>query len=901
MAAGGGGDGDAAQHPRDLLDARRALQRRDLRAGRLAVGELAHPQVTVTERRDLRQVGDAQHLCRATERGELAPDDLRDRAADAGVDLIEDHAGAAGFGARSEGDLHREREPRELAARGDLRERSRRLARIGRDQELDVLEAAGRAVGGCGRVQRHLEAAARHAQGLHPRADVAAERLGGLGADRGEASGGLMPGPAGRAHGLAVCLQRLLDALEAVELGLQLGGLGGQLGRRHAVPSGGGFDGGEPLFHLFLARRVGFETVQVARELARGVGEADHRGIEPRQQRFETRVERGGLAQRRVGACGERMRAARVGLVEELRCAACGLREPPAVGEPRAFGDERRQFVGPQRERGEFVHLMAQQVEARVTVAGLGLERGEGGGTRRALAVQRDDLRREGLRACVGVEQLPLRGGAQQRLELVLAVDLGEEAADLAQHLHRHLLAVEVRARLALARDHAAHHELVVGIDALLLEQAAQRGIGAAQVEGGGDLGAFRAVADGLGAGARTDRELQRIDQDGLAGAGLAGEHGEAALELDLDGVDDGEVADLQVGEHGAASGRGVERAPAPVELAAQQTVVVVARRVQQRDACRGGADGQAVARREAAERAAVAGHLGEGVGTVDEPHLDVGAARDDDRAVGEGVWTDGRDHEHIETRLHDRAAAGERVGRRAGGGRDHEAVAAVGVDEAAADPGLEVDEMTALALLQDHVVERESAGAAARGRADLGGEQGTFVAGAVAGQRRIDARQHVLGHDIGEEPQPPAVHAEQRHTAAGDEPRRLRHEAGRIEERTVAADGDHEVRRVRERGFGDVARGDVAQARRFLLGRHDLDAAPGEMARQHDRAVGGADIGEAGDEGAAADGGHGVPTVRASFYHGGAGRLHLRFPPLDAVLHVSVASRPWARAWTTA
>jgi hypothetical protein len=105
-----GGDGDAAQHACDLFDARRALQRRDLRAGGLAVREFADPQMAAAERRDLRQVRDAEHLRGATERSQLAPDDLRDRAADARVDLVEHHAGAAGFRARGEGDLHRQRQ-----------------------------------------------------------------------------------------------------------------------------------------------------------------------------------------------------------------------------------------------------------------------------------------------------------------------------------------------------------------------------------------------------------------------------------------------------------------------------------------------------------------------------------------------------------------------------------------------------------------------------------------------------------------------------------------------------------------------------------------------------------------------------------------------------------------------
>ena len=66
-----------------------------------------------------------------------------------------------------------------------------------------------------------------------------------------------------------------------------------------------------------------------------------------------------------------------------------------------------------------------------------------------------------------------------------------------------------------------------------------------------GDFGALGAVTHDFGAGASAGREQQRIDQDRFAGAGLAGEHGQARAELQLDGVDDREVADLNMQQHG--------------------------------------------------------------------------------------------------------------------------------------------------------------------------------------------------------------------------------------------------------------------------------------------------------------------------------------------------------------
>ena len=50
---------------------------------------------------DLRQVRDAQHLAALAERAQLAAHDLRDRAADAGVDFVEHHAARLARGART--------------------------------------------------------------------------------------------------------------------------------------------------------------------------------------------------------------------------------------------------------------------------------------------------------------------------------------------------------------------------------------------------------------------------------------------------------------------------------------------------------------------------------------------------------------------------------------------------------------------------------------------------------------------------------------------------------------------------------------------------------------------------------------------------------------------------------
>ena len=70
-----------------------------------------------------------------------------------------------------------------------------------------------------------------------------------------------------------------------------------------------------------------------------------------------------------------------------------------------------------------------------------------------------------------------------------------------------------------------------------------------AQVEGNDQPLALRcAVADQRGVAARTERQRQGVEQDRLAGAGLAGQHVEAGRDLEVGIVDDPEVADAKLG-----------------------------------------------------------------------------------------------------------------------------------------------------------------------------------------------------------------------------------------------------------------------------------------------------------------------------------------------------------------
>src|ERR1043166_8029922 len=142
VAARGLCDLRACEHARDLLDAAAAVELFDADLRAPARAALADEQVCVGEARDLRLVRDAEHLIGARERLQLQADGLGDATADACVHLVEDNRAreASRRGAR----LQDEHQARSLAARSDLRQGPKRLARVRREVELHAVEARGR-------------------------------------------------------------------------------------------------------------------------------------------------------------------------------------------------------------------------------------------------------------------------------------------------------------------------------------------------------------------------------------------------------------------------------------------------------------------------------------------------------------------------------------------------------------------------------------------------------------------------------------------------------------------------------------------------------------------------------------------------------------------------------------
>ena len=120
-------------------------------------------------------------------------------------------------------------------------------------------------------------------------------------------------------------------------------------------------------------------------------------------------------------------------------------------------------------------------------------------------------MRRRGRRAGEAVEQRALLGGHEQRLVRVLAVQVDERAPALAELGRGREPAVDVAAGAPDRGNDAREHDLVVAVD-----------------EPAFDARFVGAVAHQRRIGATAAQQIERVDDQRLARAGLAGDHGHA-------------------------------------------------------------------------------------------------------------------------------------------------------------------------------------------------------------------------------------------------------------------------------------------------------------------------------------------------------------------------------------
>src|SRR5471032_2914490 len=125
----------------------------------------------------------------------------------------------------------------------------------------------------------------------------------------------------------------------------------------------------------------------------------------------------------------------------------------------------------------------------------------------------------------------------------MLAVDLDESAGDRADQLGAHRLVVDEGSRASIGQLHAAQDQFAVGFDISIASED-ERGVIGKKIENRGHMPLRLSLADESAVAARSKRQRQRVEQNGFAGAGFAGENRQSRRELKIKLIDQDYVAD---------------------------------------------------------------------------------------------------------------------------------------------------------------------------------------------------------------------------------------------------------------------------------------------------------------------------------------------------------------------
>ncbi len=505
----------------------------------------------------LRQVRDAEHLARPGQPLQARADGIGGRSPDPRVDLVE-HQRPAGAGVL-EHHVQRQHDPRQLAARGGLAQRPGVLARIRRDQELGPLDAARRQrhravavpeLRPARRLEADREARPRQGQLAQLPLDGRGQRLRGAPPCRAEPLRLARVGLRGERQSRLGRADLLAEVLELVEL---------RRGRRAVlehlllvppVARAESLDRGASALQVLQPVGVALALVRVVAERGSGLLQLELRRADALRELAEPRVQ---LGQPLEPARAGRRQAGRAGVsvVELGQRLSDQLGDLDPVTQPRPLALQLVAFPGAWRDGIDLPQLAAQVVGAPLALT-LGLAQ-----PLQALPGLADRALRGGdpaqlvVVAAEAVQQLEVAVGGEQAVLLVLAVQLQQPLAELAQRRDGAGRAVDEHARRSADRHLAAQHQqaVLVGVDAALLQQRTQRpGVG--RLEHRLDARAARPASDLRRVGAVAGDQSQRVDQDRLARPGLAGQQVQARTELHGQVLDDRQLTDAQRSQH---------------------------------------------------------------------------------------------------------------------------------------------------------------------------------------------------------------------------------------------------------------------------------------------------------------------------------------------------------------
>jgi len=162
-------------------------------------------------------------------------------------------------------------------------------------------------------------------------------------------------------------------------------------------------------------------------------------------------------------------------------------------------------------------------------------------------------LARQLLAAGVFVQQAAVSIGFEQGLVFVLVVDVDQQFAKGLEVALGAGRAVDIAARAAFSGDHPAQDARAVVVQVAFAQPLACFG-DAAQLEAGEDVGLVGAGAHHAAVGAIAQGQAEGVEHDRFAGAGFAGDHRHAGVQLKVEVLDDGVIVNSKMYQHGGRS-----------------------------------------------------------------------------------------------------------------------------------------------------------------------------------------------------------------------------------------------------------------------------------------------------------------------------------------------------------
>src|SRR4030042_5004504 len=132
----------------------------------------------------------------------------------------------------------------------------------------------------------------------------------------------------------------------------------------------------------------------------------------------------------------------------------------------------------------------------------------------------------------------------------MLPGDVEKRLGDQGGHLEGGKLAVDVDLALVLSGEHPLDHDGILRLDPLFRKPLADPRVGS-DVKEGLDQALLFVRSDDVVLDPIPQNQAEGVEEDGFAAAGLSSEHIEAFMEIDAQLIDDREILNVELPQHG--------------------------------------------------------------------------------------------------------------------------------------------------------------------------------------------------------------------------------------------------------------------------------------------------------------------------------------------------------------